>query len=193
MPVFNLDLPRAVKALLAKFPPETLLPGDVLVTNDPWLCAGHLFDIAVVTPVFRDGALVGADRHGRPCRRHRRHQGFAAGARDLRGGHPDPADEAVPRRRAERGPVHADRRERAQARRRCSATSTPSSPPTRSAPSGCWRSWTNTACTICDALAAVRAGPLREGDARGDPRAAGRRLHVGGLEQSARRRRCAIR
>ncbi len=58
MPVFNLTLPRAVKALLAKFPPETLKPGDVMVTNDPWLCAGHLFDIAVVTPVFRRGTLV---------------------------------------------------------------------------------------------------------------------------------------
>ena len=58
MPVFNLTLPRAVKALLERFPPETLQPGDVLVTNDPWLCAGHLFDIAVVTPVFRNGALV---------------------------------------------------------------------------------------------------------------------------------------
>ena len=58
MPVFNLTLPRAVKALLEKFPPETLRPGDVLVTNDPWLCAGHLFDIAVVTPIFRNGTLV---------------------------------------------------------------------------------------------------------------------------------------
>jgi 5-oxoprolinase (ATP-hydrolysing) len=59
MPVFNLTLPRAVKALLEKFPAETLQPGDVLVTNDPWLCAGHLFDIAVVTPAFKDGRLVG--------------------------------------------------------------------------------------------------------------------------------------
>jgi 5-oxoprolinase (ATP-hydrolysing)/N-methylhydantoinase A len=58
MPVFNLTLPRAARALLAKFPAATLQPGDVLVTNDPWLCAGHLFDIAVVTPVFRDGRLV---------------------------------------------------------------------------------------------------------------------------------------
>ncbi len=58
MPVFNLTLPRAVKALLAKFPAATLRPGDVLVTNDPWLCAGHLFDIAVVTPVFREGRMV---------------------------------------------------------------------------------------------------------------------------------------
>ena len=59
MPVFNLTLPRAVKALLAAYPPETLKPGDVLVTNDPWLCAGHLFDIAVVTPIFRGDVLVG--------------------------------------------------------------------------------------------------------------------------------------
>jgi N-methylhydantoinase A/oxoprolinase/acetone carboxylase beta subunit/N-methylhydantoinase B/oxoprolinase/acetone carboxylase alpha subunit len=59
MPVFNLCLPRTVKALLAKYPPETLRPGDVLVTNDPWLCAGHLFDIAVLTPVFLADRLVG--------------------------------------------------------------------------------------------------------------------------------------
>jgi 5-oxoprolinase (ATP-hydrolysing)/N-methylhydantoinase A len=58
MPVFNLTLPRAVKALLAAYPAETLRPGDVLVTNDPWLCAGHLYDIAVVTPVFNGTTLV---------------------------------------------------------------------------------------------------------------------------------------
>jgi 5-oxoprolinase (ATP-hydrolysing)/N-methylhydantoinase A len=58
MPVFNLTLPLAVRAMLAKFPVETLRPGDVLVTNDPWICAGHLFDVAVVTPVFRRGRVV---------------------------------------------------------------------------------------------------------------------------------------
>ena len=59
MPVFNLTLPRAVKALLEKFPPDTLEPGDLLITNDPWLCAGHLFDVAIVMPVFKEEALVG--------------------------------------------------------------------------------------------------------------------------------------
>lgn len=59
MPVFNLTLPRAVKALLERFPASTLRPGDVLITNDPWLCAGHLFDIAIVTPVFMEGRMVG--------------------------------------------------------------------------------------------------------------------------------------
>jgi 5-oxoprolinase (ATP-hydrolysing) len=59
MPVFNLTLPRAVKALLERFPASSMQPGDVLITNDPWLCAGHLFDIAIVTPVFLDGRVVG--------------------------------------------------------------------------------------------------------------------------------------
>lgn len=59
MPVFNLTLPRAVKEILRVFPRETLADGDVLITNDPWICAGHLFDLAVVTPVFRSGTLVG--------------------------------------------------------------------------------------------------------------------------------------
>ena len=58
MPVFNLDAAARGEGAAGEFPPETLKPGDVLVTNDPWLCAGHLFDIAVVTPVFRDGTLV---------------------------------------------------------------------------------------------------------------------------------------
>jgi 5-oxoprolinase (ATP-hydrolysing) len=59
MPVFNLTLPRAVEALFKAFPPETLADGDVLITNDPWVCAGHLFDLAVVTPVYRRGVLAG--------------------------------------------------------------------------------------------------------------------------------------
>lgn len=59
MPVFNLTLPRAVREILKRYPPETLHEGDVILTNDPWACAGHLFDLATVTPVFRHGKLVG--------------------------------------------------------------------------------------------------------------------------------------
>jgi N-methylhydantoinase B/oxoprolinase/acetone carboxylase alpha subunit len=36
-----------------------LVAGDVMITNDPWLGAGHFFDIAIVAPVFRDGRLLG--------------------------------------------------------------------------------------------------------------------------------------
>jgi len=66
MPVFNLTLPLAVRSLLERFPADILREGDVLITNDPWICAGHLFDVALVTPVFRDGrvvALVGSIAH----------------------------------------------------------------------------------------------------------------------------------
>ncbi len=59
MPVFNLTLPMAIRSVLEAYPPATLVDGDVLITNDPWRCAGHLYDLAVVTPVYRAGALVG--------------------------------------------------------------------------------------------------------------------------------------
>ncbi len=42
----------AVQHFLAKFPPAAMAPGEVYVTNDPWLGTGHLFDYVVVTPVF---------------------------------------------------------------------------------------------------------------------------------------------
>ena len=44
---------------LAVFPKESLVPGDVLVTNDPQQTSGHLHDITVITPAFRGGTLVG--------------------------------------------------------------------------------------------------------------------------------------
>jgi N-methylhydantoinase B len=43
---------------LARFPVDTLRPGDVLVTNDPWKTASQLNDITVATPVFRGGRVV---------------------------------------------------------------------------------------------------------------------------------------
>jgi N-methylhydantoinase B len=49
----------AVQHVIRALPPETLAPGDVLATNDPWLASGHLNDITVVTPVFHRGRLVG--------------------------------------------------------------------------------------------------------------------------------------
>ena len=44
---------------LAVFLPESLQPGDVLITNDPQKTSGHLHDFTVITPVFRRGELVG--------------------------------------------------------------------------------------------------------------------------------------
>ena len=48
----------AVRHFLDRHPLSGLREGDVLVTNDPWLGTGHLFDYVVVTPVFRAGRPV---------------------------------------------------------------------------------------------------------------------------------------
>jgi N-methylhydantoinase B/oxoprolinase/acetone carboxylase alpha subunit len=44
--------------MLEKFPKETLRPGDVLATNDPWIGSTHLPDYNLVSPVFHKGKLV---------------------------------------------------------------------------------------------------------------------------------------
>ena len=58
IPSFIGTLPETVKHFLKFFPPETLHPGDVLITNDIWLGTGHLPDITVAKPIFRNGILV---------------------------------------------------------------------------------------------------------------------------------------
>lgn len=51
--------PRTLEVLLRKYPPDRLRAGDVMITNDPWLCCGHLYDITVIKPLFYGGRLVG--------------------------------------------------------------------------------------------------------------------------------------
>lgn len=57
-------------------------PGDVLITNDPWLSAGHFFDITILTPIF-DGekllAYIGSTIHHTDIGGY----GIGAGARDV--------------------------------------------------------------------------------------------------------------
>jgi N-methylhydantoinase B len=59
IPSFIGTLPMSVKAFLRKYPVETLRPGDVLISNDPWIGTGHLPDITLATPIFHNSALVG--------------------------------------------------------------------------------------------------------------------------------------
>lgn len=59
MPVFNIVMPTVTRAVLERHPVSTMRPGDVYITNDPWLCAGHLDDIATITPMFMDDRVVG--------------------------------------------------------------------------------------------------------------------------------------
>lgn len=50
---------NAVGHFLERFAVAELLPGDVLVTNDPWMGTGHLFDFVVVTPAFDGDRAIG--------------------------------------------------------------------------------------------------------------------------------------
>ncbi len=47
-----------VRHFLNEYPPGSLEPGDVLITNDPWMTAGQINDITVLTPVFKNGVEV---------------------------------------------------------------------------------------------------------------------------------------
>jgi N-methylhydantoinase B len=56
--MFVTTFPDCVKNILQEIGPDGIRPGDVYITNDPWLAAGHLPDIHVATPIFHAGRLV---------------------------------------------------------------------------------------------------------------------------------------
>ena len=59
VPSFTGTAAATLRHVLAKFPPDSLEPGDVIATNDAWMGTGHLFDINVMRPVFRNGRIAG--------------------------------------------------------------------------------------------------------------------------------------
>ena len=52
------SLAAAGKTLAGLFHNQ-LYPGDIVITNDPWMSAGHFFDITVLAPIFWDARLIG--------------------------------------------------------------------------------------------------------------------------------------
>ena len=76
------SLARAATAVLEEHPPESLVEGDVLITNDPYKTAGQLLDVTVLYPVFRGGkaiAFFGSTIHHTDVGGY----GIGAGARDV--------------------------------------------------------------------------------------------------------------
>ena len=59
IPSFIGTLPVTVKQFIAEIGIDNMAPGDVLVTNTPWIATGHLNDITVARPIFRNGRVVG--------------------------------------------------------------------------------------------------------------------------------------
>ncbi|WP_213301816.1 hydantoinase B/oxoprolinase family protein [Paraburkholderia sacchari] len=53
------SMAAAVGHFLDVFPIGAMRPGDHFITNDPWLASGHLHDVTVVSPVFRDDCVIG--------------------------------------------------------------------------------------------------------------------------------------
>lgn len=58
LPGFIGCLPATVRHFLDKFPADTMKPGDVYITNDPWKGSGHIHDVTTATPIFFEGKLV---------------------------------------------------------------------------------------------------------------------------------------
>ena len=59
VPSFTGTAQETLRQVLEVIAVETLEPGDILITNDPWIGTGHLFDINVMQPIFHRGKLVG--------------------------------------------------------------------------------------------------------------------------------------
>lgn len=52
------SMAEAVKHFIHHFPIDTMVEGDIYITNDPWLGTGHLNDFVLTTPCYKDGELV---------------------------------------------------------------------------------------------------------------------------------------
>jgi N-methylhydantoinase B len=50
---------EAVGHFIRDIGPQRIFEGDAYITNDPWKGTGHLHDITVVSPAFRQGRLIG--------------------------------------------------------------------------------------------------------------------------------------
>ena len=59
IPVFIGTAPVTLSHMLKKFPRGQLQPGDVVISNDPMIGTGHMFDIAVMRPIFDSGGIIG--------------------------------------------------------------------------------------------------------------------------------------
>ena len=58
IPSFIGTLPVTVKEFIKQIGLDNMAPGDVLVTNTPWIATGHLNDVTVAKPIFRQGRIV---------------------------------------------------------------------------------------------------------------------------------------
>ena len=58
IPSFIGTLPNTVRVIRELIPEADMRPGDIYITNNPWIGTGHLNDICLVRPVFHQGRIV---------------------------------------------------------------------------------------------------------------------------------------
>ena len=58
IPSFIGTLPATVRHFLREMGPAGIRPGDVLITNDPWMGTGHMSDVCLVKPIFHGDRVV---------------------------------------------------------------------------------------------------------------------------------------
>jgi N-methylhydantoinase B len=58
LPMFIRGLSDAIKAKLAHYGKENILPGDILLTNDSYIMGSHLNHMIFTLPIFWEGELV---------------------------------------------------------------------------------------------------------------------------------------
>ena len=58
LPAFLGCMAQALHDFQAAYPPETLQPGDGLITTDPWIGASQINDVFFVTPIFHRSRIV---------------------------------------------------------------------------------------------------------------------------------------
>lgn len=59
IPSFIATLPETVRLFIREFGVDTMKPGDIYITNDPWFGTGHLNDATIVAPIFLGSDVVG--------------------------------------------------------------------------------------------------------------------------------------
>src|SRR5487761_592331 len=50
---------NTINQLLKRFPKESLKPGDIVGTNDPWIGTGQINDLSMIRPIFYESHLIG--------------------------------------------------------------------------------------------------------------------------------------
>lgn len=58
VPSFAGVMSLVMKRVLERYPAQTWKPGDVVLTNDPWINTGHLPDTTIISPIFHRDRLV---------------------------------------------------------------------------------------------------------------------------------------